>query len=405
MDQEEIVKKAAEDIEDLVGGPEEVKVPSMAKKLVDEVSTTTPTPNFTIQNEITMWKDRIGLSTGRGLVANRLVNALMGFNHRIVNNPMPINREIQSLVFFVRPDLRLDNDNVANSRKLSDFVAQERASTEWSIISALSPLSPLTSLAGEKATLGTRCHSDIPFDNLQAFIPLLTSQIVNFSAPPDSTVDNWLSDEGIKREQWGMADSTNEINYGYNISTTFNNTVSDPIMRMMDLWLEWMAGVKMGKFKPWIENSIQRRIDYQSRAYVISFDPLGKIVRFANTGVMWPLNDNAGTMSAFDRMQGASQEDTTVSINWQCIGARYNDPMYMQAFNDTVATFNPDMIPLPNLDDYVPVGHNYLRKLEPHELPMFNYYGYPHINIVTRQLSWYVYQSDYEFILKRAGLL
>ena len=385
--------------------PKDALVPSLAGKYKNETSKTNPAPNVRLQDDLNMWKDRIGISAGRGLAGSRLTNTLMGYNHRIVSNPLPVNREAQTLVFQTRPDMNLNVDNVANSRRFSDMVAQDRSSIDYSIIAALDPLSPYTNSKGEGATMGAPCFADVPFDNLQAFIPMLASHISNFSGIPDGSVDNWMSDEGIKREQYGMADSTHLVNYAYSVSTTYNNMIGDPIMRMASLWLEWMSGVKEGRFRPRISNSIQRRIDYQSRAYLIRFDPLGKIQRFTCTGAMWPQNDNAGSMSTFDRSKSMTADDSTISLQWQAIGARINDPLYMDAFNKTVAMFNPDMISDPNSEEYLPIGKNYLRKLESSELMLFNYYGYPHIDIIRRRLEWYVYQVDYEFVMKRAGLL
>lgn len=380
-------------------------VPSVAGKFVDELTDKNPTDPRTINNELAMWKNRIGISAGRGLAANRLTNSLMGYNHRIVNNPVPVNREVMGMVMIVRPDMNFDENNIANSRKLSDMLSQDRTSIDYSIIAALDPMCPYTNAKGDGARLGVPCHRDVPFDNLQAFIPVLTSHCMNFSGIPDGSVDNWLSEEGIKREQYGMADSTHQVNYGYSVSTTFTNMVGDFIPRMADIWLEWMSGVKEGRFRPRTNNSIQRRIDYQTRAYILRFLPNGKLVRFSNTGVMWPQNDNLGSMATYDRTKAMVADDASVSLQWQAIGARHNDPLYMDAFNRTVEFFNPDMIGDPAFDEYVPIGRNYLRKLDPGELILFNYYGYPHIDIVKRRLDWYVYQVDYEYVMKQAGLL
>ena len=383
----------------------DILVPSVAGKFSTELNTKAPSEKSTLTTELNMWKNRIGISAGRGLAANRLTNSLMGYNHRIVNNPVPVNREVMGMVLFSRPDMNFDENNVANSRKLSDMAAQDRSSIDYSILAALDPLGFYTNARGENARLGVPCHSDIPFDNLQAFIPALTSHCMNFSGIPDGSVDNWLSEEGVKREQYGMADSTHAVNYGYSASTSFTNMVGDFVPRMMDIWLEWMSGVKEGRFRPRTNNSIQRRIDYQSRAYILRFLPNGKLVRFSCTGAMWPQNDNLGSMATYDRTKAMVADDANVSIQWQAIGARHNDPLYMDAFNRTVEFFNPDMIGDPAFDDYVPIGRNYLRKLDPSELILFNYYGYPHIDLVKRRLDWYVYQVDYEYVMTQAGLL
>lgn len=368
------------------------------------VTTNEPTEAYNPNDELNIWKNRIGLSRGRGLAHQKLTNTLMGFNHRIVNNPVPTNREVMGMVFFTRPDLNLDEMNVANSRRLSDMAMQPKDSLDYSILAALDPQCPYTAADFNKPALGMPCDPKVLFDNKQAFIPLLSTMLQSFSGLPDNTVDSWMSDEGLMREQWGMVDSTYQVNYAYSASSTFNNMVGDPVMRMIAVWLEYMAGVKSGRFKPKIINSIQRRIDYQSRAYMIKYDPLGnKILRFSTACVLWPQNDNAGAMAVHDGTKNIVADDITLSIQWQCIGARYNDPLYMEMFNETVAYFNPGMIPRPGEEEFVPLSSD-LRKLESHELPTFNYYGYPYIDSINRTISWYVTNEQYDFIMSQAGI-
>ncbi|EBS0563365.1 hypothetical protein DTU56_09560 [Salmonella enterica subsp. enterica serovar Muenchen] len=384
---------------------EGAEIPSLASYLESRTSTTNPVTPYNLNDELTTWKNRIGLSKGMGLAAQRLTNPLMGFNHRMANNPVPVNREYGGVSFIVRPDLNLDYNNISQSRRFANMCAQDTASLDYSILAALDPLFPFGFAASDEPALGKPFRPEVPFDNLQAFIPLLSSSLVSFSGPPDNSVDSWLSNEGIEREQWGIVDSTWEVNYAYSGSTTFNNMVGNPIMKMMTVWLEYMAGVRKGKFKPRIINSIQRRIDYQSRIYTINYDSLGNIQRFTCGCIMWPTNNNAGAMASVDNTKPQLNDDVTITIQWQMIGARYDDPLYMDMFNRTVAIFNPDMIPDPNYDEFMPIGASFLRKLEVHELPLFNYYGYPHIDTIRRQLSWWVYQTDYEYVLKQAGLL
>ena len=225
------------------------------------------------------------------------------------------------------------------------------------------------------------------------------------SAPPDESVDVWTSQEGLMREQYGMVDSTNEVNNAYTVSATLNNPYGDPIMRMMSVWLEYMAGVKMGKFKPKIRNSIQRRMDYFSRIYGIRYDALGNISRFWTMCVGFPTNNNAGAMAQVDNSKPSLDDDTTVTINWQMFGARYNDPLYMEMFNRSVAIFNPDMTPDPRQETFTPLGGNSLVPIPAELLPLFNYYGYPYLDSVRRRITWYVYQADYRTVLTKAGIL
>lgn len=366
--------------------------------------------DYDFNSELRAWNDRLSLISGQGLPQQRLSNMLMGFNHRMASTPIPLHREYGGVTFITRPDLNLSAENIANSRRLSDMASQPRSSLDYSILAALDPDfelgfsdSPTMRNGRRKNRLGTPFLPDIPFDNLQAFIPLLSSQLMSLSGPPDNSIESWMSPEGLMREQWGMIDSTDEINYGYTTSTTLNNPIGDPCMKLATVWLEYMGGTKIGKFRPKIRNSIQRRQDYMSRGYTIRYDALGNILRFNVICVMWPTNNNAGAMANVDNTKPLQDVDSTVTLQWQCIGARYWDPAYMDSFNNAVALANPDMIPDPRYDTFVPMGAGNLRQLLPEEISFFNWYGYPHIDSWRRKLTWWVYQIDYDYVMKKGG--
>ena len=366
--------------------------------------------DFDYNSELRAWNDRLSLMTAQGLPQQRLSNMLMGFNHRMANTPVATHREYGGVTFITRPDFNLSVENISNSRRFSDMASQPRSSLDYSILAALDPDfelgfpdSPRHESGRQKVRFGTPFLPDIPFDNLQAFIPLLSTQLLSLSGPPDNSIENWMAPEGLMREQWGMPDSTDEINYGYTTSTTFNNPIGDPVMKMASVWLEYMGGLKIGKFRPKIRNSIQRRMDFQSRGYTIRFDALGNILRFNVINVMWPTNNNAGAMANVDNTKPMQDVDPAVTIQWQCIGARYWDPAYMDAFNAAVAMANPDMRADPRYDTYVPLGAGNLRRLKTEEIQFFNYYGYPHIDSWSRKLTWWVYQVDWDYVMKKMG--
>ncbi|ANZ48354.1 putative virion structural protein [Erwinia phage vB_EamM_Caitlin] len=390
------------------------KVPSVAGYFDGRTSTSKPTEGA-VEDELSVWADRIRLTVGLGIAAQRMTNPLMGFNHMMANNPIPVNREYGGLTFFTRPDFNLDYNNIANSRRFSNMAMQPRSSLDYSLLAALDPDfelgfsdSPRDKYGRRLSRLGTPFMPDVPFDNLQAFIPLLSTQLVSLSGMPDESVDNWMSDEGIKREQWGMVDSTHEINNQFSLSTSLTNPYGNAIMRLASIWIEYMSGVKEGRFMPKIRNSIQRRIDYQSRIYGMRYDPLGNITRFWTACVAWPMNNNAGQMASVDNSKPQMNDDTNISLQWQCIGARYDDPLYMDMFNATVSYFNPDMSPTAEAvrtGNFTPQGMDMMQQIPPQMLPLFNYYGYPHIDPIRRKLSWWVYNVDYQRILKKAGLI
>ncbi|MCU6406102.1 hypothetical protein KW817_24450, partial [Enterobacter quasiroggenkampii] len=89
-------------------------------------------------------------------------------------------------------------------------------------------------------------------------------------------------------------------------------------------------------------------------------------------------------------------DDLPFNINWQAIGTRFSGPLYMEIFNEPVAVFNSDILPQPGSvasGNFIPMANSQLVPIAPQLLPLFNYYGYPHIDSVRRKLTWYVYQA------------
>lgn len=355
-----------------------------------------------------LWDTRMKLSLGKGLPNEILTNALSGFNHRIVTQQLPVHRQIEGYAFITRPDINLSLDNIANSRFFSDLAAAPIGSVEYATLAALDAECPLTN---PEARYGTPCYSQVPFDNLQAFVPIMSNTVKELSGFPDQTLDVWMSEEGAFREQYGMVDSVYEVNNAFTLNATFANTVGEATMLYIRGIMEWASGVRRGIFKPKTYNQVARRIDYQSRIYIFKFDPLGKrIINWGAAMVAWPMNDNEGSLLNHSTTNPVQDITKELNIQFQCIGARYRDTLLFESFNEVVSYFNPDLVPSSGgggstftYDTYVPMGANGLVEVPQDEMHLFNWRGYPIIDVDTRAFRWYVPIDEYYRIRKEGG--
>jgi hypothetical protein len=64
------------------------------------------------------------------------------------------------------------------------------------------------------------------------------------------------------------------------------------------------------------------------------------------------------------------------------------DPILFNEFNETVIMFNPEMADDVREQNYTKVPYQYLQ--------LFNYQGYPHINVLTNELEWWVATATYQ---------
>lgn len=351
-----------------------------------------------VQDAGTHNRRMIDVGSGTGDASQRMTNAFMGLNHRMKELPMAKNREQAYLTFFTRPDLNLNSANLNVSRRMADKAMSAYNSANMAIIAALDPLNEIVANDVKHIRLGSPLKAGIPFDNKQAFIPLLSNTLLSISGFPDNTLDTFTSNEGIKREQFSMVDSCYNINNTFSLSATFRNVDGDPITALFSTWLEYMSSVYFGDMLPRAANIYQNDIDYQTRIYRLNVTPdLRYVTKIGVANAAFPTNDNLGAAMNIDMSNPFITDADSININFQCIGAQYQDPMLIEEFNILVSTFNSDMKPRPKQNYFQPVSDE-LIALQPSEVFYFNYYGYPHISVRTREITWYVYQSTYNYI-------
>lgn len=341
---------------------------------------------------------RIDLASGRGDTDAAMTNAFMGFNHRIAATPIPKNRERGGYTFFTRPDLNISPANIAASPRIQHMSEAGYASGDMAVLGILDPLCS-TVIGGPLVGLGAPFHPDVPFDNRQAFIPFLTNRLVSISGFPDNTLDVYTSEEGLKREQWSMIDSHYAVNYSYTLSATFRNLDGDITTQLFTTWLECMSNYYDGTFWPRTRNVTQREINYQTRIYRLIMDPtLRYVTKIGSALAAFPVNDNLGAVMNYESESPLIESNDQINIQFQCDGAAYLDPRLILDFNEVVQLFNPDMIEAPNnVGMYTPTGD--LRRLSGDELNIFNWWGYPQIDMGTKELLWFVYEDDYQRIM------
>lgn len=344
---------------------------------------------------------RIDMLSGRGDTGAAIANTFMGFNHRIGATPIPMNREKGGLTFFTRPDFNLNVDNVEQSSRMLAMSEEGYASAERAILAMLDPFCPYTAKDPTFTALGLDCHPLVPFDNKQAFLPILSNRLVSLTGFPDNTLDVYTEAEGLKREQWSMIDSNYAVNYTYSLNAVFQNLDGDVTTRFFSTWLESMSNLFDGTFIPRMRNIIQKEKCYETRIYRLLLDPtLRYVTKIGIANACFPLNDNLGAVMNFDSTAALSDSNEQLNIQFHCQAAEYLEPALLEEFNDVVRLFNPDMVEAANnVGMYVPRGN--LRRLKGHELQYFNWYGYPQIDRVSKELMWFVYDEDYARIMKQ----
>lgn len=322
--------------------------------------------------------DYLSRLSGLGTLSEVASNSTLGINHRGVGNPQPTNTDNYGLTFFTRPNLNLTYDNLQADRRMMPLASQDPTSYQSAIRNWLDP----DNSSKVPSTL---------VDPLMPFITILTNNLHSISGFPDPYVDTFDTKEGNYKEVLSMMDGPPRHFGAYPVTATFRNIGGDPISLLFYHWLIYGARVTDGSMVPYPEAMISNEIDYNTRIYRFVLDPSRRFIqKVINCGAAFPQGVPLGAAGNFDIDQPYNLANASLSIQFQCNGCEINDPIAFEDFNRLMQMFNPSMADGIRQQAYV--------KLQPQELMLFNYYGYPWVDVRTQELQWWVDPLEYSTV-------
>ena len=359
-------------------------------------------------------------SSAIGSLTDAIGNSIYGINHRQTPGAIPLNKDYHGLTFFTRPELNLSTLNIRGLRQLVPLLTTEDASIPRIIRCLLDP-----ACVDEN---GNDIYCSL-VDEQQAFIPMLTNHLISISGWPDVNAPTMTSTPGVYQEAFSMVDGVVDNYTTYDITASFRNIPGDPITALFLAWVRYASNVYQGVIAPYPEKIIENEVDYQTRIYRLILDHNKRFVKkIAACGAAFPISSPIG--AAFNHEGGSPISDVNhqISIPFRCIGAMYQDDILMSEFNQITAQFNPAMdqdattienaltaiyanaqtttvtpASLANAVAAVSKGNSYV-KIPLNALALFNNRGYPHINMNTYELGWYIDIDTYNQVMN-AGLV
>lgn len=314
-------------------------------------------------------------TTSAGEIDAAIGNMFYGINHRVQPGAYPINKDFHGLTFFTRPRFNLTTANLNSTRILTPLLTTEAASVQRAIRCMLDH---------ELVKAGISCPL---IDEQQAFMPLLTNNLVSMNGWPDVKADMFTAEDGVYKQSWAMADGV-AVDYStYDITADFRNLQGSPITLLFFTWIHYMSLVYQGILVPYFEQIIEKEIDYQTRIYRLVLDSTKTRVQgISACGAAMPLSAPMGAMFNFDATKPINQANDTISMQFRAIGAMYQDDMLVFQFNRTVCMFNDTMKDKTRPSMYTMVPMELLE--------FFNNKGYPRIS-PDRTLEWWVPNDVY----------
>lgn len=326
--------------------------------------------------------DIISQSNGLGTLSASYADLLSGFNHRSLGSAIPHNTEGAGIVFFTRPNMNLSYDNLFEDRLLSPLATNNQMTYQRVIRAMMDPVGSLFD--------PSRGITSPLFDEKQAFMPLLTNGLLSLQGWPDISLDTYTSKEGVLRENWSMVDGTSKNYNTFDLSASFRNYGGDPITLLLVVWATYMDHIHRGVMVPYMKNIVTNRVDYQSRIFRFTLDPSRtRIQKWCSTTGVFPVGVPIGAAMNFSSDEPYSHDNAQeIACSFRCHGAEYLDPILFYEFNETVQMFNGLM-----QDD---TRESFFVKVPYQHLKLFNYKGYPRVNVETSELEWWVANSDYQ---------
>jgi len=318
---------------------------------------------------------------------------LYGLNLNVPSIRLPTATDQVGLTFMTRPDLNLHPANITQDRYLSVMNSSDELTYARAIRAILDPWGSQNN--GYDSRL---------VNQKQAFITPFTNLVTSISGHLDPQVQQYASKEGILGESWGMIDGVYEHHGPWNMTMTLHNVEGGLPLFIHDMWLRYAVNVYLGKMYPYPWNNAFNRIDYVSRCYRLILDPGRRYVKYwAACGVGFPTAVPWGGVFDFDSNDNFQRSNDKVSINYQCFGIYYNDPILLKEFNDTVAAFNPDL-EIVNRDSLYN-SNIQLKSSDYYRVPvdqrdLFNGYCYPLIHPYTQELCWFIEKAEYQRLMQ-----
>ena len=335
--------------------------------------------------------DELYSSLPTGSLDRAIFNNLRGFNHRQTPGALPSNKDMPGYIFFTRPQLNMQKENLRNVRKLSMLLNDLPTSMQTYIRCMLDPrlMTGLNYGDSEKDADGISRPQmlnaiDCPLvDNEQAFIPILTNNVVNSSAWPSISLPTFKSKAGLYNESFTMADGRVINNENWDLNVTFRNTRCDPILMLFYVWTLYMSFVFEGLLVPYLDMMARNELDYNTRVYRLVMDyQKNKVTKITACHAAIPVGLPIGDAFAIPGDQTYSDANKEIGMSFACTGVDYFDPIVAYEFNKVVGVFNPNMKDGVREMTMMPVPKR--------RIDEFNWKGYPHINLNNAELEWFV---------------
>lgn len=325
--------------------------------------------------------DDLFSSTGIGSLDKAIGLNLHGINYQQAPTLVPRNKEQPGYVFFTRPQLNMQSDNIRNVRQFYDLLSEDPVSLfRW----ARCTLDPRLQ-AGYQYLDVQAPILDCPLvDNENPFIPILTNNLMTLTGWPEETMTFQRSKEDVYRGTRSQPNGVALIHGSYTLNATFRNTYSDPLIHLFHYWILYISfTTTLGTLRPYADFEAMNYLDCNTRIYRIVLDPQReRVTKIYATGAATPSTNSVSQSADFNRALPISDINKDLTFSFECDGMYILDPILYYTFNSVVVAFCSAM--------HDSVRDRAMIKLQKSEYNLFTSLCYPRIDPNTSMFELYV---------------
>lgn len=337
-----------------------------------------PIVNYTI--------DDIFTSTGIGSLDKAIGLNVAGIDQTQNPAAIPRNKEHHGFVFWTRPQLNMQNDNIRNWRLMYDLLTTNEFSLERFCRCMLDPRLGVNYSYNNSVSAVIQTPLVV---NDNPFISFMTNNCISLTGWPEQILTTHTSKPDVYQ---GTHTSANGVvrNFGkYTLNATFRNTHNDPLIKLIHYWMLYTAAVTTtGELRPYADFEQYDVMDYNTRIYRIVLDPKKeRVTKMFACGAAIPVANAVSVAADYNRERPYSDQNKDLTIPFECDGMIVMDPILVYSFNGVVEGFCPEMKDASRARDMV--------KLDPILYNYFRHIVYPRIEPSTYEFNWWVKRDIY----------
>lgn len=345
-------------------------------------------------------------------------NINYGFNTNNVTTFHKPNTMDKGYVFFTRPQLALDDENLLRVSSLGSFLTTDVRSVHYYVRCVLDPRlcydwqHPTPGDVGNivyEMFQPTKLACPPMLVNEIPFITLLSNTCRDLSGWPDAKSSFFVTEPNLGGGQTVMVDSHNKERGSFDLSGTFFNPEGNALVLLLQLWRDVQAYTWEGIMHPYPDHIINQLLNYKTAIYRFTLDQYRRKIVVAGKTIAAVQSPDLSKLLDYSIDQELVRADKDINVNFKCEGLDINNPYILIEFNQTMAAgfapfnklINADINGSKDRESILNDDSFELELIPPSLRDYFNFRALPFININTRELEWYARKDskEYQFLV------